>query len=66
MNIIVLTLFNENSIPVYEGIYFKEIERIRITCDFTNAYILKDMADMLYKIHLKLIKNIKKAITRYT
>ena len=37
MNILVLTLFNENSIPVYEGIYFKEIERIRITRDFTNA-----------------------------
>jgi len=67
MEIIVTTLLNEVTIGEYEAIYFRELDRIRKTHDFSNAQTLKDMVDMLYKIHLKLIKNIsKKAITRYT
>jgi len=63
----VTTLLNEVSLTEYETIYFREIDNIRKTHDFSFSQTLRDFVDMLYKIHLKLIKNIsKKANTIYT
>lgn len=67
-NIILSTLFLENSVSEYEILYFKEIDKIRKYHDFGNQKILANLVDIFYQIHLKIIKTAtnKKLRTIYT
>ena len=67
-NIIISTLFMEASVTEYQLIYFRHLDKMRRSRQLISSDLLKSFVDIVYRIHLKIIKNAtnKKMRTIYT